>query len=284
MIASIAEAYSWLPLALVCGLFMLLAAAELLRPLHLAPHAPVGRLRTNFGLGAINLAASAALPLSTVAAATFADAQRIGLLHHLAAPPFAAIVATILARSLAQYGIHRVSHAVPLLWRIHRVHHCDTAIDVSTALRNHPLELLVMALPLWALAIALGMSVPALAAYEALAFGFALWGHANVGLPRALDNILRRLVVTPAMHHVHHSASRRETDSNYGDVLSLWDRLFGTYGDLDADALRAMRPGLGPALDPGSCVLTTQLLLPALSQRPPDDYPVPATGDDGRLS
>ena len=276
--------FAWWPVALLCGVFLLLAAAELLRPLYRAPHEPSGRLLTNFALGAMNMTVSALLPLSTVMVATFAEQRGIGLLHQVAVPTLTAAAATILARSLAQYGIHRLSHASPLLWRVHRVHHCDTAIDVSTALRNHPLELLVVAPSFWAAALALGMHVPTLAAYELVAFCFAFWGHANVGLPPALDRALRWIVVTPAMHHVHHSARRRETDSNYADVLSLWDRLFGTYADLDAEALRAMRPGLGPALDDGSAVLTRQLLLPALSRRPGGDYPVATTEDDGRLS
>ena len=150
-------------------------------------------------------------------------------------PLVPAVALTLIVRSLASYGLHRAAHSVPLLWRLHRVHHCDTAVDLSTGLRHHPGELLYVAAVLAALAILCGFSVPALAGYELAASVFALWTHANLRLPARAEHALGWLFATPALHHVHHSAARAETDSNYGECLILWDRLFGTCRRLDTE-------------------------------------------------
>jgi sterol desaturase/sphingolipid hydroxylase (fatty acid hydroxylase superfamily) len=168
-------------------------------------------------------------------------------------------MATILLRNLATWLVHRVSHAVPLFWRAHRVHHGDVRLDLSTGFRNHPLELAYVVPWLAGVTIALGLDPATLAAYEAVAIGFSLWTHANLRLPAALDARLRLVLVTPAMHHVHHSSRRAETDSNYGDVFSFWDRLFGTYRGLSEEELRAVRFGLGDAFDPHAASFVRQL-------------------------
>jgi sterol desaturase/sphingolipid hydroxylase (fatty acid hydroxylase superfamily) len=253
---------SWLPLAAFALLFSILLIAELVRPLHREPIEGKGRLATNFGLGIIGFLLAAVLPVTSVAAAEWARVRGFGLLHAFDAPLHVAIAATIALRSLAQYGIHRLSHAWPFLWRVHRIHHCDTAVDLSTGFRNHPLELLVILIPVCGLALLAGFHVPTLAAYETVAFAFALWTHANLHLPRPVDRVARQLIVTPQMHHVHHSSRVKETDSNFGDVLSLWDRLFGTYAAVDDNELRALRFGLGQAYDVRAARFGEQLLLP----------------------
>jgi sterol desaturase/sphingolipid hydroxylase (fatty acid hydroxylase superfamily) len=249
----------WLAFAAFWALLFLLAAAELWRPLHDAKEEPAGRIPGNIALGLINAALGAALPLSTVLPAAWAARHGIGLFNRIALPEAAAIVATVLLRNLATWLVHRASHAVPLFWRAHRVHHADVRLDLSTGFRNHPLELLYVVPWLAAVTIAFGLDPAALAAYEAVAIGFSLWTHANLHLPPAVDARLRLVLVTPAMHHVHHSSRRAETDSNYGDVLSLWDRLFGTYRELPHEALRATRFGLGDDYDPGASSLVRQL-------------------------
>ena len=253
---------AWLPAAGFLALMILLALAELARPLHLAPVEGKGRLTANFGLGILNALLFAALPLSTLLAAEWARLHQTGLTHWLAFPAWAPIALTLLLRSLANYGLHRAAHAVPLLWRLHRVHHCDTAVDLSTGLRHHPGEVLYVAVVLAALAILCGFSVPALAGYELAAAIFALLTHANLRLPGWLDTSLGWLFATPALHHVHHSSSRAETDSNYGECLILWDRLFGSYRRLGPDALRATRFGLGDAHDGDAPRLLAQLAAP----------------------
>jgi sterol desaturase/sphingolipid hydroxylase (fatty acid hydroxylase superfamily) len=242
-------------------MLLLVAMLERLRPVHADPREAKGRLIANFGLGLINAALALAVPLSAVVAAEWARLRGFGLFNRIDVPIMAAI-ATILLWSLLNYLLHRVSHRIPFLWRLHRVHHCDTAVDLSTGFRNHPGEALILAIVRAAAAILLGASVPALILYETIGFGFSLWTHANLDLPAALDRALRRFLVTPAMHHVHHSARRTETDSNYADVLSVWDRLFGTYCELDGSALRTARFGLGDPHDAGSASLGNQILAP----------------------
>jgi sterol desaturase/sphingolipid hydroxylase (fatty acid hydroxylase superfamily) len=253
---------AWLPAAGALLLMMLLALAELARPLHRAPREGRGRLPTNFGFAILNALIFAALPLSTLLAADWARVHQVGFAHWLAFPFWAAILLTLVVRSLASYGLHRAAHAVPLLWRMHRVHHCDTAVDLSTGFRHHPGELLYIAAAFAALAVLFGFSVPALAGYELAAAIFALWTHANLRLPDRADRGLGWLFATPALHHVHHSASQAETDSNYGELLILWDRLFGTCRRLDIEALRATRFGLGEAHDAKAPNLLAQLASP----------------------
>lgn len=258
---------AWLPFLLFWPVLIAIAAAELWRPLYVERNEPSSRIPVNVALGLINAGLAALLPLSTVLAAQWAATQQLGLLNLVGAPLLVAAAATVAIRSLASYGVHRLSHAVPLLWRIHRVHHIDTALDLSTGLRNHPLELAVVAPCLAAVTIGFGLEPRTLMVYEAIALPFALWTHANLRLRPGLDHRLRLLFVTPAMHHVHHSARRAETDSNYGDVFSLWDRLFGTYRMLDGRALQAVRFGLGEAHDPRAASFAAQILSPLRRDR-----------------
>jgi sterol desaturase/sphingolipid hydroxylase (fatty acid hydroxylase superfamily) len=238
-----------------------LAAAEMLSPLHRTPAEGRGRLVTNFAMGLIAALLYTLLPLTSVAAAGWARLEGFGLLNAAPVPPAAAAALTILAWSLVNYWLHRAFHRWPWLWRLHRVHHSDTAVDLSTGFRNHPGEVVAVALLRAALAVALGLSVPGLIAYEAAAFAAVMWSHANLRLPAAADRALRWLLVTPAMHHVHHSAERRQTDSNYGELLSVWDRLFGTYRRSDAASIAESRLGLDEDSE-GAASLRRQLLSP----------------------
>jgi len=253
----------WLPFAAFWLLFLAIALIELLLPIHRKTIEAKGRLFTNFGLGAANFAIATFLPLSTILAAQWAGDESIGLLNLVAMPATLAFALTIALRSLAAYALHRLEHKVPLLWRLHQIHHCDTAIDLSTSFRNHPVTPLVQAVILASVAVLLGLSVPALIVYEVMSIGLVLLTHANLHLGRA-EPYLRWLIVTPQMHHVHHSALQRETDSNFGDVLSVWDRLFGTYCARSVEEVRAMRIGLGESHDRGAGNLIHQLKLPLL--------------------
>ncbi|HEY1605298.1 MAG TPA: sterol desaturase family protein [Allosphingosinicella sp.] len=239
----------WVAFGAFWGLLALLALAELWRPLHVGVDEPAGRIAGNIGLGLVNAGLGLALPLSTVLPAAWAHRHGVGLMNSEPLPYAIALAATLLLRNLATWMVHRASHAAPLLWRVHRVHHADVRLDLSTGFRNHPLELAYVAPWLAAFTIAFGLDPATLAAYEATAIGFSLWTHANVRLPVSADRWLRLLFVTPAMHHVHHSSRRTETDSNYGDVFSFWDRLFGTYRPLGESEVKAVRFGLGDAFD-----------------------------------
>ncbi len=253
---------AWLPFAGFWLLLFLLAGAELARPLHRRPASPPARLVANFGLGIINALILSALPLSAVLAASWAAARGIGLFHLLGLAPLPAFILSLLAWSLAGYALHVLAHRLPWLWRVHRVHHADTLFDLSTGLRHHPVEPLYTLLLLAALAVLLGLDPLAIGLYAIVAGIFALWTHTNVRLPARADRALRWLVMTPAAHQIHHSAERRETDSNYGDVLVLWDRLFGTWRAVPAEALASMRLGLGESFDGEAGQLLAQLRLP----------------------
>jgi sterol desaturase/sphingolipid hydroxylase (fatty acid hydroxylase superfamily) len=256
----------WILAAVFWVTLIVLAAAETWRPLRADGAEPAGRIPGNIGMGLINAAIAFLLPVSTVFSAQWAARHGIGLLNQLSLPATAAAAATVAVRSLATYMNHCLSHRLPWLWRIHRVHHSDTALDLSTGFRNHPLELAVLAPWLAIVTIGFGLDPLTLLAYETVAVAFALWDHANFRLPRRAERVLRTLVVTPAMHQLHHSAVQAETDSNYGDVFSLWDRLFGTYRSPDEAALAAMRIGLGDAFDAGAASLVHQLRLPLATE------------------
>jgi sterol desaturase/sphingolipid hydroxylase (fatty acid hydroxylase superfamily) len=220
------------------------------------------RWPVNGGLTIINIFVLALLPVSTVAMADMAAARGWGLLHWLDVAPAAALVAGIVIRSLVSWAIHLAMHKLPLLWRIHRVHHCDRQMDISTTVRLHPLEL-VISLPITlAVVVALGLPPLALILYEIADAGLAVFTHANMRLPAKLDRLLQLVIVTPDMHRVHHSTWQPETDSNYGATLSIWDRLFGTYRVKAQHELTAMALGLEDIPERQATSLPALLTLP----------------------
>ena len=238
----------WLPVMGVTALVVILILAELLWPLH-RDQRDASRIPGNFAIFLLNLGVTALLPLTGVAAAEWARDAGFGVLHWVAAPIFIVVAITVIVRSLLVYWLHRLAHRVPLLWRMHRVHHCDTEVDLSTGLRHHPLEVVYVATITAAAAALIGLSPVALAVYELVAIAFALWTHANTSLPEAADRHASLLLMTPTVHHVHHSAHQEQTDSNYGDVFTLWDRLLGTFQAPPRDTVRALRLGLGDEHD-----------------------------------
>lgn len=212
--------------ALVLGV---LAAAERLWPLR-----GDARLRRrqlhNFGLIVVDTALlRIAFPVLAVAWALHIEQQGFGLLHWLDLRPWLAIPLALVLLDLAIYWQHRLFHAIPLLWRLHRVHHSDLGFDVSTGVRFHPLEIALSMLIKLGLIAVLGAPALAVLLFELLLSLGSLFTHADFALPQRLDRTLRRLLVTPSMHRIHHSNRRRETDSNYGFHLSIWDRLFRSY-------------------------------------------------------
>lgn len=216
-----------LRLAALAGLALCLLAAEGLlaaRP-HRRDRWP-GNLALAAGNALLGFALAAMFP---VGAALWAEAEGIGLFRWLAWPGWIALPLAILLLDLAVYWQHRWMHAVPWLWRWHRLHHRDPALDLTTGVRFHPVEILVSGFYKAALVVALGASPMAALAFETWLAAASLWEHANLRLAPGLDRRLRYLFVTPAMHEVHHGCRRADTDSNYGFSTSLWDRLFGSY-------------------------------------------------------
>ena len=169
------------------------------------------------------------LPAGAVGVAFWTEFADFGLLNWFGFDGWLAVFVAILLLDLVIYAQHRMFHAVSWLWRLHRVHHADQEIDVSTGLRFHPIEILLSMLIKMAAVALLGAPVAAVLLFEMLLNGMAMFNHSNVRLPLGFDAAMRCLVVTPDMHRVHHSVLPRETNSNYGFNLSLWDRLFGSY-------------------------------------------------------
>jgi sterol desaturase/sphingolipid hydroxylase (fatty acid hydroxylase superfamily) len=184
----------------------------------------------NLGILAIDIVAVRLLiPTAAVGVALIAAEQGWGLFRLLGVPYWVALVAGVIVLDLVIYLQHVVFHHVPVLWRLHRMHHADVDIDVTTGLRFHPIEILLsMAIKMVAVA-ALGVPAVAVVIFEVVLNATAMFNHSNVALPPWLDRIARWIVVTPQMHQVHHSIEREETDSNFGFNLPWWDRMFGTY-------------------------------------------------------
>ena len=183
-------------------------------------------------------------PAAAVGVATFAAAQGWGLLNYYTLPLSASIILSIVAMDLVIYLQHVLVHAIPALWRLHRVHHADLDYDVTTGARFHPLEIALSMLIKIATIVVLGPPVVAVIVFEVILNALAMFNHGNVGLPAPLDRLLRWLIVTPDMHRVHHSIEDDETNSNFGFNLSWWDRLFGTYLAQPRAGHRAMTIGI----------------------------------------
>jgi sterol desaturase/sphingolipid hydroxylase (fatty acid hydroxylase superfamily) len=199
----------------------------------------------NLGILAIDIVAVRLLvPTAAVGVALIAATRGWGMYNLLGLPAWGGIVIGVIALDLVIYTQHYIFHHVPLLWRLHRMHHADLDIDVTTGVRFHPLEILLsLAIKIAAVA-ALGVPTVAVLVFEVLLNATSMFNHSNVALPPRLDAIARWLVVTPQMHQVHHSIVRAETDSNFGFNLPWWDRLFGTYRAKPAAGEQGMTIGL----------------------------------------
>lgn len=215
------------PLAVVALGFVALAVGEVMAPARRTGDAG-GRIARNVALGVGNALLALIVPVGTVAAAVVASAGGIGLFQAVPAPWWAEVAALLLARSLAAYALHRVAHAWPPLWRVHRLHHADAAVDLSTGLRSHPVEALLALLVAAGVTLALGPGVAVTIAVDVVLFLGALWQHASIALPPAIERRIEGWAMTPARHLRHHSVSATDHHGNFGDVTVLWDRLFGT--------------------------------------------------------
>ncbi len=212
------------------GVLLAMALWELLAPRRKLKVGKSSRWLSNLSLVVINtIAARLIVPITAVAGALFAQSRGWGLLHLVDWPMWVEVVLAVLVFDLAIYLQHVMFHAVPLFWRLHKVHHADLDIDVTTGLRFHTLEILLSALLKLAVVIVLGPPAVAVVVFEVLLNATSMFNHSNVSLPIWLDRIIRCVLVTPDMHRVHHSVIRRETNSNFGFNLPWWDFLLGTY-------------------------------------------------------
>lgn len=216
------------------GMFFGILVAMILLELA-APRRPlsVSRLRrwaSNLGIVFLNsILLRLLLPLAATGFALLAADRGWGLFNLFLVPTWVAVIASIILLDLAIYLQHVLFHAVPALWRLHRMHHADLDVDVTTGARFHPIEILLSMLIKFAVIALLGAPAAAVMIFEVLLNATAMFNHGNVRLPLGLDRVLRLFVVTPDMHRVHHSIEDHETNSNFGFNLPWWDRLFGTY-------------------------------------------------------
>ncbi|MFM1892420.1 MAG: hypothetical protein RLZ44_1497 [Pseudomonadota bacterium] len=212
------------------GIFAVMAVWEVMAPRRALTVSKAVRWVNNLGLVAINtLLLRLLFPAAAVGMAAFAAQQDWGLLNYFQVSAWLAIPVAVVALDLVIWLQHVMVHAVPALWRLHRVHHADLDYDLTTGARFHPIEIILSMLIKFAAIMVLGPPVVAVVLFEVILNGMAMFNHGNVRLPAGLDRALRWLVVTPDMHRVHHSVEDDETNSNFGFNLSWWDRLFGTY-------------------------------------------------------
>ncbi|MBY0511417.1 MAG: sterol desaturase family protein [Rhodospirillaceae bacterium] len=232
------------------GVLAILAAWEALAPYQALRQPRAWRWSGNIGLVAVStVLIRFAAPFAPAGAALLARDQGIGLFNMAGAPAGLAFVASFLALDILVYAQHRVLHT-PLLWPLHRVHHSDLELDATTGLRFHPLEIILsLALKIGAVFV-LGAPPLAVLAFEVALNAASLFTHANVRMPANLERGLRWMIVTPLMHRGHHSAIRREADTNYGSIFSWWDRLFGSYLAAPAEGYDRMTVGVDAFRDP----------------------------------
>ncbi len=271
---------SSLRLGVFAGVLAVMGLWELAMPRRdlVAPKAR--RWLTNFAIVFIDTALlRIAFPILAVGVAAWTTTADWGLFNRLDWPLWIEVVLCIALLDLAIYAQHVASHKIPILWRVHQVHHADRDFDVSTAVRFHPIEILLSMLWKFLVILALGPTPLAVFLFEVLLNATAMFNHANVRLPRALDAVLRLVLVTPDMHRVHHSVEQDETDSNYGFNLSIWDRIFKTYIPQPAAGHEAMEIGLQEYRDMAPTRLGWSLMLflkpgpdqLSKSTLPPDD-------------
>ncbi|MBI2294492.1 MAG: sterol desaturase family protein [Betaproteobacteria bacterium] len=231
------------------------------------------RWLANLGITLLNIAVVRALfPTAAVGTALAVGERDWGLFNAVAVPAPLAFVLSLFALDLLIWAQHIAFHRVPLLARLHRVHHADLDFDVTTGFRFHPIEIVLSLLIKFAAIVALGAPAAAVLVFELLLSLGSLFNHGNVRMPEPIDRVLRWLVVTPDMHRVHHSVEPEEINSNYGFFLSWWDRLFGTYRAAPRAGHDTMTIGVRNTRDPGVCAGLLPLLALPFKERA-DDFP-----------
>ena len=243
------------------AVFVLIAAWEILAPRRRLRFAKSRRWLNNLLLVAINtLVLRLLFPAAAVGMAVFAQTHAWGVLHLVALPYGLSVLLAIVIMDLVIYLQHVMMHAVPLFWRLHRVHHADPDFDVTTGLRFHPLEIILSMLLKFATIAVLGPPVLAVILFEIVLNAMAMFNHGNIRLPAPVDKLLRIFVVTPDMHRVHHSVEEDEANSNFGFNLSCWDRLFGTWRAQPRAGHAAMKIGVFSIEQPEIMIRLTGML------------------------
>jgi len=252
-------------LSVFFGVFVLVALAEGFSPRRSLKESKAGRWFTNLSLVIIDtLVVRLLFPVLPIGIAEMAEARNWGGLHQVVLPPWFSFIATLIMLDLVIYLQHVSFHHVPLLWRLHRMHHTDLDLDVTSGSRFHPLEIIFSLLIKMGAVILLGAPAAAVLTFEVILNACAMFNHGNIRLPERMDGTLRLFLVTPDMHRVHHSTLLRETNSNYGFNVPWWDRLFSTYRAEPEKGQLGMMIGLNEFRDPHKLTLPYLLVQPFL--------------------
>ncbi len=233
------------------SIFAIMAVWEVLAPKRRLQLSRATRWTANLGLVVLNsFVVRLLFPAAAVGVALFAEDRGVGLFHIYQIPFAPAVIISVIAMDFVIWLQHVMFHAIPLLWRLHRVHHADLDYDVTTGARFHTIEIILSMLIKFATIMLLGPPVVAVVIFEVLLNATAMFNHANVGLPPVVDRILRWVLVTPDMHRVHHSVEDDEANSNFGFSLTWWDRIFGTYREQPRAGHQNMTIGIHRYRDP----------------------------------
>ncbi|MET4735711.1 sterol desaturase/sphingolipid hydroxylase (fatty acid hydroxylase superfamily) [Thalassospira sp. MBR-102] len=260
-------------MAVFLGILLAMALWEVAAPRRRREIPRLLRWSNNLGVVIIDtLLVRLTFPIVAVGLALVAQERGWGLFNVFDVPAWVSFVVSILALDLAIYLQHVMFHAVPALWRLHRMHHADLEFDVTTGLRFHPIEILLSMGIKLAVVAALGPPVAAVLVFEVLLNATAMFNHSNIRIPSAIDRVLRLFVVTPDMHRVHHSIHPSETNSNFGFNLPWWDRLLGTYRPQPRDGHEAMTIGIEQFRTRRDLWLDRMLIQPA--RGPASGYPI----------
>lgn len=221
---------TWIRLGSFITVLVIMMLWEALRPNRNSPVSASQRWLSNFSMVLLGaLVARLLIPTGLAAIAIFAQNNQLGLWNLMSVSLWISVPITVVLFDCVIYWQHRLFHRVPLFWRIHRVHHADPHLDASTGLRFHPVEIALSLVVKMAAVLVLGAPVMAILIFEILLNATSIFNHSNIKLPVKVDRLLRTLIVTQAMHRIHHSQVVSETDSNFGFNLSIWDKLFGSY-------------------------------------------------------
>ena len=258
------------------GIFALVAISELITPRRALTVSKSLRWRSNFGIVVLNsLLLRLMFPLAAVGMAAFCAANGWGVLNHFQVPFWFAVPLAVIAMDFVIWLQHVMFHAVPVLWRLHRVHHADLDYDLTTGSRFHPIEIALSMLIKVATITVLGPPVVAVLILEVLLNAAAMFNHGNIRLPAKLDRVMRWVIVTPDMHRVHHSVEEDETNSNFGFNLPWWDRMFGTYRAQPRAGQIGMTIGIRGHLDLREVArLDGMLLMPFKGDSATESYPI----------
>jgi len=245
------------------GLLIVLAISEYYKPKRALTTSKWHRWGNNLGIVLINnLVLKIFVPFVAIDAALFIEQQQWGLLSLTSVNKTIMIIMSIMILDAAIYFQHKVFHHVPILWRLHRMHHSDLDIDVTTAIRFHPIEIILSMFIKVAVIIVLGLPVIAVVLFELLLNLTAMFNHSNIRLPSKVDRFIRTVLVTPDMHRIHHSIDGQETNNNFGFCLPWWDHLFGSYQAQPKLGHQQMQIGLPYFRDPKECQVQNMLTQP----------------------